>query len=88
MTKIGFALGLVVTFFMVISSSYAASPDIIVGKWLSGKQTAHVERSTRPKGNIQCRPVGVEAIKYLRVDGISRLDSSMIADYCLNTISD
>ena len=43
MTKIGFTLGLAVAFFMVISSAYAASPDVIVGKWLNGKQTAHVE---------------------------------------------
>ena len=43
MKKIGFALGLVVAFCLVISSAWAASPDAIVGKWLNGKQTAHVE---------------------------------------------
>jgi len=43
MKKVGFALGLVVAFCLVISSAWAASPDAIVGKWLNGKQTAHVE---------------------------------------------
>jgi uncharacterized protein (DUF2147 family) len=43
MKKIGFALGLVVAFCLVFSSVWAASPDAIVGKWLNGKQTAHVE---------------------------------------------
>ena len=43
MKKIGFTLGLVVAFCLVISSAWAASPDDIVGKWLNGKQTAHVE---------------------------------------------
>ncbi len=28
---------------MPLSSAYAANPDAIVGKWLNGKQTAHVE---------------------------------------------
>src|SRR5512137_791140 len=43
MKKIGFALGLVVAFCLVISSAWAASPDAVLGKWLNGKQTAHVE---------------------------------------------
>ncbi|MCU0554774.1 MAG: DUF2147 domain-containing protein [Syntrophales bacterium] len=43
MKKIGFALGLIVACLFVFSVAYAASPDVIVGKWLNGKQTAHVE---------------------------------------------
>ena len=43
MKKIGFALGLIVACLFVFSAAYAAGPDVIVGKWLNGKQTAHVE---------------------------------------------
>ena len=43
MKKFGFALGLVVAVSLMFSVAHAASPDVIVGKWLNGKQTAHVE---------------------------------------------
>ena len=43
MKRIGFALGLIVACLFVFSTVHAANPDAIVGKWLNGKQTAHVE---------------------------------------------
>jgi uncharacterized protein (DUF2147 family) len=43
MKKIGMALGLITLIFLAASAAYAANPDAILGKWLNGKQTAHVE---------------------------------------------
>ena len=43
MKRIGFALGLVLAISFMFSAAYAASPDAVVGKWLNGKKTAHVE---------------------------------------------
>jgi uncharacterized protein (DUF2147 family) len=43
MKKIGLAIGIAVALCFVISSAYAVSPDAILGTWLNGKQTAHVE---------------------------------------------
>jgi uncharacterized protein (DUF2147 family) len=43
MKKFGFALALVVALSLLLSSAWAASPDAIVGKWLNGKKTAHVD---------------------------------------------
>ena len=43
MKKIVSALGLVTLLCLVASAAYAANPDAILGKWLNGKQTAHVE---------------------------------------------
>jgi uncharacterized protein (DUF2147 family) len=43
MRKVGFALGLVVAFCLVISSAWAASPDVIVGKWWNQEKESQIE---------------------------------------------
>jgi len=43
MKKTGFALGFILACLFALSAAQAAGPDAVVGKWLNGKQTAHVE---------------------------------------------
>lgn len=43
MKRTALTLGLTLACCLIAASAYGASPDAILGKWLNGKQTAHVE---------------------------------------------
>ncbi len=43
MKRTALTLGLALAFCLVVASAYGAGPDAVIGKWLNGKQTAHVE---------------------------------------------